>query len=177
MLIAKSVDQMERENFKILLSDLIESFDARLAFNHANEITLLSYILYYMSVFLSEEGSTVGLSYAALHVVTQVNASLNEGESNNVNSVNAGSAAVTSATPQNRCLAAVLYGILPYIKNKFPMISNFVMQDIGNLGTNTSRVMRAIDPLGPSWHPRDLTGTYLNSLHLLTFLLRRFGFY
>lgn len=174
MLIAKSVDQMERENFKILLSELIESFDARLAFTHASEITLLSYILYYMSVFLSEEGSTVGLSYAALHVVTQVNASGNGSESNNVN---AGSMAVTSATPQNRCLAAVLYGILPYIKNKFPMISNFVVQDIGNLGTNTSRVMRAIDPLGPSWHPRGLTGKYLICLYLHTFLLRRFGSY
>ena len=162
MLIAKSIDYIERENFNMLLSELIESFDARLAFTHANEIRLFSFILYYISVFLSEEGNTVGLSYAALQAVTQqVNDTLNNGtsESNNVNNKNDSGTAVTPATPQNRCLAAVLYGILPYIKAKFPSISNFVVHDIGNLGANTSRVMRAIDPLGPSWHPQDLTGT------------------
>ena len=102
MLIAKSIDYIERENFNMLLSELIESFDARLAFTHANEIRLFSFILYYISVFLSEEGNTVGLSYAALQAVTQqVNDTLNNGtsESNDVN-----------------CLSSLLITVLSFLQ-------------------------------------------------------------
>ena len=158
MLIAKSVDCKERKNFNTLLSELIETFDTRLAFNHASEIQFLSFILYYMPTFLSEEGNTAGLSYAALQVATeQLRISVDDHGGSDVNNTN-DSTAVISAEPKNRCLAALLYGILPYLKAKFSIISNFVVKDIGNLGGNAEKVMRAIDPLGPSWHPKELTG-------------------
>ena len=163
LLIAKSVDCMERENFNLLVSELIESFDARLAFTHASEIKLLSYVLYYMATFLSGEANTVGLSYGVLQAVTEQasgDKNSNISGSNNDNDNDGDGTAVTPSSSANRWLAAMLYGILPYLETKFSSISNFVVQDIGNLGRNASRIMRALDPLGPSWHPRDYTGNF-----------------
>ena len=163
LLIAKSVDCMERENFNLLVSELIESFDARLAFTHASEIKLLSYVLYYMATFLSGEANTVGLSYGVLQAVTEQasgDKSSNISGSNNDNDNDGDGTAVTPSSSANRWLAAMLYGILPYLETKFSSISNFAVQDIGNLGRNASRIMRALDPLGPSWHPRDYTGNF-----------------